>query len=135
MSVLKLSTIWNMTKVCQTQSLKLDRLTIIFINQIRDYAIHKLSTDASFSPIEKILVARAHRVGGWLNDAVTSLATCDPMPTLEDLASTLGWETVARIFWIRDKLPPKSETALRLRFTRDTLEMQSNARIARRHRV
>ena len=27
-SVLKLSTVWNMTKVCRTQSLELDRLTL-----------------------------------------------------------------------------------------------------------
>jgi len=44
-----------------------------------------------------------HRVGAWLDEGVTSLATCDIdlMPTLEDLA-TLGWETVARILWIRN---------------------------------
>ena len=56
------------------------------------------------SPIEKILLARAHRVGVWLEEAVKSLAVCNPMPTLKDLA-TLGWETVARILWIRDNFP------------------------------
>ena len=56
------------------------------------------------SPIEKILLARAHGVGTWLDEAINSLATCNPMPALEDLA-TLGWETVARILWIRDKFP------------------------------
>ena len=73
----------------------------IFINQIRQYAIHMLSTTVTLSPIEKILLARAHRVGAWLNGAVTSLTVCNPMPTLEDLAP-LGWDTVARILWIRD---------------------------------
>ena len=73
-----------------------------------------LSTTVTLSPIEKILLARAHRVGGWLDEALTNLATCNPVPSLEDL-STLGWETVARIFWIRDSLPPKSPNTLRFR--------------------
>jgi len=85
MSVLKLSTIWNMTK-------------------IRRYAIHKLSTDEMLSPIEKFLLARAHGVGAWLDEAVKGLVVCNSMPPFEDL-STLGWETVARILWIRDNFP------------------------------
>ena len=56
------------------------------------------------SPTEKILLARAHGVGAWLDEAVKSLAVCNPMPPLEDLA-TLGWETVARILWIRENFP------------------------------
>jgi len=84
-SVLKLSTIWNMTK-------------------IRNYAIHRLSTDVALSPVEKILLARAHKVATWLDEGVTSLTSGDPKPTLESLA-TLGWETAARILWIRDSSP------------------------------
>jgi hypothetical protein len=56
------------------------------------------------SPIEKILLARAHGVGAWLDEAVKSLVVCNTMPSLEDLA-TLGWETVARILWIRENFP------------------------------
>ena len=69
------------------------------------------------SPVEKILLARAHRVGAWLDEAVTNLTACKPadMPTLEDLA-TIGWETVARILWIRHK------EATTLFFRRDTIE-------------
>jgi hypothetical protein len=58
-----------------------------------------LSNDVALSSIEKLLLARAYRVAAWLEEAVTSLATCDLKPTLEDLA-TLGWETAARILWI-----------------------------------
>jgi len=94
-SVLKLSTIWNMTK-------------------IRQYAILRLSA-ASLSPIEKILLARAYKVSAWLDEAVTSLVTCNPMPALEDLA-TIGWETVARIYWIRD------DVRNTLRFRRDAIK-------------
>ena len=53
------------------------------------------------SPIEKTLLARVHGVSAWLDEAVSSLATCTPIPALGDLA-TLGWETVARILWIRN---------------------------------
>jgi len=97
-SALKLSTIWNMTK-------------------IRQYAIHWLSTNVTLSLIEKILLGRAHRVGAWLDEGVTSLATCDfnLSPTLEDLA-TLGWETAARIVWINNYL------RLPLRFRRDSIK-------------
>ena len=120
-SVLKLSTIWNMTKVCRTWSLWLDRLTLTFIDQIRQYAIHWLSTNVTLSPIEKIFLARAHTVGAWLNEGVTGLATCDPMPTLEDLA-VLGWETAARFFWMRCNFHPNSSSQYTLRFRRDAIK-------------
>jgi len=99
-SVLKLSTIWDMTK-------------------IRQCAIHWLSTNVTLSPIEKILLARAHRIGAWLEEAVTNLTVCKPadMPTLEDLA-TLGWETVARIFLIRNY----AATGTTIHFRRDTIK-------------
>ncbi|KIM37710.1 hypothetical protein M413DRAFT_254032 [Hebeloma cylindrosporum] len=84
-SVLKLSTIWNMEK-------------------IRAYAIHRLSTDFVLSPTEKIHLARAHKVAAWLDEGVTSLVSTDQKPTLADLA-TLGWETAAQILWIRDNSP------------------------------
>jgi len=75
--------------------------THIFIDQIREHAIYRLSADLMLSSIEKILLARAHKVSVWLEEAVNSLVACNPMPTLEDFA-TLGWETVARILWIRN---------------------------------
>ncbi|KAG5634006.1 hypothetical protein H0H81_003941 [Sphagnurus paluster] len=85
-SVLKLSVIWSMPK-------------------IRDYAIHWLSTDMVLSPIEKIVLARAHKVAVWLHEGVTSLVESnDETPTLKELAP-LGWETAAQILWIRNYLP------------------------------
>ena len=59
------------------------------LNQIRQRAISRLSTDLILSPIEKIHLARAHGVSAWLDEAVSSLATCNPIPALNDLA-TLG---------------------------------------------
>jgi hypothetical protein len=78
-----------------------------------------LSTDVMLSPIEKILLARAHRVDAWMYEAFTSLATCNPMPKLEDLA-TIGWEAVARILWIRDKFPLIAQNTLC--FRRDAIQ-------------
>jgi len=101
-SVLKFSTIWNMTK-------------------IRNYAIHRLSTDVTLSPVEKILLARAHKVATWLNEGVASLASGDPKPTLEGLA-TLGWETAARILWIRDNSNSSLIASNTLRFRADAIK-------------
>jgi len=102
-NVLKLSTIWNMTK-------------------IRQCAIHSLSTNITLSPIEKIVLARAYRVGAWLHEAVTSLATTnDPIPTPEDLATMIGWETVGRIFWVRDDAWTKRWHSSMLHFKRDAI--------------
>jgi len=98
-SVLKLSSIWIM-------------------NEIRQYAITRLSTDVVLSPIEKILLARAHRVPAWLEEAVTSLATSISKPTLDELA-ILGWETAARIVWIWYNSPKVLNT---LCFRRDAIK-------------
>ena len=70
------------------------------------------------SPVEKILLARAHRVVEWLDEAVIAfLKTHDAnMPTLEDLAP-LGWETVARILWMKHDF-----ARAKLFFRRDTVK-------------
>ena len=39
-----------------------------------------------------------------MEEGVNSLVTVDPKPTLDSLA-TLGWETAARILWIKDNIP------------------------------
>lgn len=54
------------------------------------------------SPIEKILLGRAYKVATWLHEGVTSLVTGDPGSTTLEKLATLGWETAARILWIRD---------------------------------
>jgi len=75
----------------------------LLTDQIRKYAIHKLSNDFVLSAWEKVHLARAHKVAAWLEEGVNSLASSEPKATLQDLA-TLGWETAARILWIRDHL-------------------------------
>ena len=77
------------------------------------------------SSIEKILLARAHRVGAWLDEGVTSLALShDTRPTLEELA-TLGWETAARILWIRDDSGSSLKASDTLHFTKDSIKCGS----------
>ena len=98
MSVLKLSTIWNMKKVRRTVEFSKAGRTDYLV-QIRQYAIHMLST-GTLSPIEKIFLARAYRVSAWLKEAITTLTKSDHKPAFKDLV-TLGWETAARILWIR----------------------------------
>ncbi|KIM38617.1 hypothetical protein M413DRAFT_239902 [Hebeloma cylindrosporum] len=98
-NVLKLSTIWNMEK-------------------IRTYAIHKLSTDFTLSPAEKILLARAHKVATWMYEGVSELVNSNPKPTIEELGA-FGWETAARILWIRDSFPPNLNI---LTFKRDDIK-------------
>ncbi|KAF8808883.1 hypothetical protein BYT27DRAFT_7029333, partial [Phlegmacium glaucopus] len=85
-SVLKLSTIWNM-------------------KQIREYAIDWLSTNGALAPIEKVQLARAHKVATWLEEGLTSLVDDVHRLTREELA-TLGWETSALILWIKYNSSP-----------------------------
>ena len=117
MSVLKLSTIWNMEKVCHgTSVVSLIAQSTISIDQIREHSIRRLSFDFTLSPIEKMHLARAHKVAIWMHEGVTGLVNGDHKPTLGDLA-TLGWETAARILWIRDNVPSNA-----LYFKRDDIK-------------
>ena len=93
----------------------------LILNQIRHYAIHWLSTNTTLSSMEKVLLGRAHRVGAWLNEGITSLTTCYPIPTLEDLAP-IGWKTVAQIFWIRDYLNTQNKQNNDHYFRRDAIK-------------
>lgn len=98
-------------------------INVRYHEQIRTYAIHRLSTGVALSPVEKVLLARTHRVTAWLVEGVTSLVllNSDPRPTLEDLA-TLGWETAARILWIRDNSSPSLHVPNTLCFIRDAIK-------------
>ncbi|KAF8814170.1 hypothetical protein BYT27DRAFT_6339898 [Phlegmacium glaucopus] len=100
-SVLKLSTIWRM-------------------KQIRKYAIHWLSTNGALAPIEKVQLARAHKVATWLEEGLTSLVDGVHRLTREELA-TLGWETSALILWIRDNSIPPNDGSTYLCFTKDMI--------------
>ncbi|KAH6885649.1 hypothetical protein BKA70DRAFT_1337499 [Coprinopsis sp. MPI-PUGE-AT-0042] len=76
-SVLNLSTRWDM-------------------KMIRKYAIHQLSTTFEMPPIEKILLARAHKVAKWLEEGLKSLVEGTPKE-IEELSALDCWETIARV--------------------------------------
>ncbi|KAF8808884.1 hypothetical protein BYT27DRAFT_7188391 [Phlegmacium glaucopus] len=101
-SVLKLSTIWNM-------------------KQIREYAIHWLSTNGALTPIEKIQLARAHKVATWLEEGLASLVNGVHKLTREELA-TLGWETSALILWIRDNSSPYPNDSTTIVLSKDMVK-------------
>ncbi|KAJ3519217.1 hypothetical protein NMY22_g13304 [Coprinellus aureogranulatus] len=80
-SVLKLSTLWDM-------------------QQVRLFAIEKLSTK-EIGVVEKIVLARRYNIPTWLIEGYTALITDWGSPsskvTIEDLGSALGWETAAKV--------------------------------------
>ncbi|KAH6883729.1 hypothetical protein BKA70DRAFT_1206288 [Coprinopsis sp. MPI-PUGE-AT-0042] len=76
-SVLNLATRWDM-------------------KMIRKYAIHQLSSTFEIPPVEKILLARAHKVAKWLEEGMTSLVEGTPKE-IEELSALNCWETNARI--------------------------------------
>ncbi|TFK23376.1 hypothetical protein FA15DRAFT_467400 [Coprinopsis marcescibilis] len=90
MGVLKLSTIWNMSS-------------------IRQYAISRISQiEPSIPDIEKIRLARTHRVGRWLEEGVNGLIASSTV-TLSQL-EPLGWKTAAIICHIRESSSNKART-------------------------
>ena len=55
-------------------------INVRYHEQIRTYAIHRLSTGVALSPVEKVLLARTHRVTAWLVEGVTSLVLLNSDP-------------------------------------------------------
>ncbi|EAU90792.2 hypothetical protein CC1G_09269 [Coprinopsis cinerea okayama7 len=86
-SVLKLSTAWEMTKA---------RLI-----QVREMAIKRLSL-LQVTPIEKIQLGREHRVSCWFLDGMKALATeisrdSEGGISVDSIAAQIGWEAAARV--------------------------------------
>ncbi|KAH6906479.1 hypothetical protein BKA70DRAFT_409548 [Coprinopsis sp. MPI-PUGE-AT-0042] len=86
-SILKLASAWEMEK-------------------IRSLAISKLAW-VGLTSMEKIRLGREYRVANWFSEGVSELALSRDMTasySIDDLAQTLGWETAARILWIRTSM-------------------------------
>lgn len=79
-----------------------------------------MSTEEVCTCIEKIQLAREHKVAKWLEEGLISLVNGDYRLTRADL-STLGWETSALIFWIRDNSIPSLNNSP-YRFTKDMIQ-------------
>ncbi|KAH6908561.1 hypothetical protein BKA70DRAFT_1280195 [Coprinopsis sp. MPI-PUGE-AT-0042] len=95
-SVLKLSTIWQMDK-------------------IRKLAIEKLSI-MNMLPLEKIVMAREYNVSKWLSEGASALVETLDTFKIEDIAQTIGWETTARIYAVHSAAQ-KSEFDQKLKET------------------
>jgi len=61
-------------------------------------------------------LGRAHKIAAWMDEGVTGLVNDNYKPTLADLA-VLGWETAARILWIKDNILSNT-----LSFRRDDIQ-------------
>jgi ribosomal protein L37E len=68
------------------------------IIQIREYAIKNLSK-LSLSSVEKVALARAHKVSKWLKEGLTEILAESPIPPLDELEK-LGLKTACRLLWI-----------------------------------
>ncbi|RXW11415.1 hypothetical protein EST38_g14441 [Candolleomyces aberdarensis] len=98
--VLNLSTRWQMKK-------------------IRDHAINNLSK-ISLSPVEKVVLARAHEVAKWLKEGLSEIVTENPVQALDEL-ETLGLKTACRLLWIRDQTASRKVNAQELTVTLGSL--------------
>ena len=89
------------------------------MDQIREYAIHRLSIEGVLTAIEKIQLARAYRVANWMEEGVINLINGGHRLTRADL-TTLGWETSALILWMKDTMSFLNSSPLR--FTPDMIQ-------------
>jgi hypothetical protein len=69
--------------------------------QAREHAIDNLSK-ISLSPVEKVVLARAHKVAKWLREGLTEIVGENPIRPLDELKA-LGSETVCSLLWIREQ--------------------------------
>lgn len=82
-AVLKLATMWS-------------------FKDIRKLAISEL-TEQSVEPVEKVLLARACSVPGWLRAGYNTLARRPDVLSLEE-AERIGYRTAVRLFHVREQI-------------------------------
>jgi hypothetical protein len=73
--------------------------------QVRKMSISHLSK-LPVPPTEKIMLGREYEVAEWFMQGVKTIASARPVDKypIEDLAKELGWETVAKILWVRGEM-------------------------------
>ncbi|KAH6906458.1 hypothetical protein BKA70DRAFT_1287686 [Coprinopsis sp. MPI-PUGE-AT-0042] len=85
-SVLKLSSIWEMDKL---KKMSIDHLSKLPVPEV-----------------EKVKLGREHQVMHWVSEGVKAIASAgsiDAYP-MSDMVEKLGWEASAKILWIRGKM-------------------------------
>lgn len=57
-------------------------------------------------PIEKIKLGREYEVTEWFLEGIEAIASARPVDQypVDDLAKELGWETTAKILWVRGEM-------------------------------
>ncbi|KAJ2924442.1 hypothetical protein H1R20_g12645, partial [Candolleomyces eurysporus] len=78
----------------------LDLSTRWQMKMMREYAITKLS-NLSLSSVEKVTLARAHKVAKWLKEGLSEIVTQEETLEPDELKSYLGLETAFRLVWIQ----------------------------------
>jgi hypothetical protein len=81
--------------------------------QVRKLAIDKLS-EMEISATEKIQLGREYRVAQWFSEGIHEIASVADISAypVEDLAQAVGWETAARLLWVRNRSSAMSEDVL-----------------------
>ncbi|RXW13995.1 hypothetical protein EST38_g11858 [Candolleomyces aberdarensis] len=71
------------------------------MKEIRKHAINELSK-MSLGPLEKVVLARAHKVGKWLEEGLNEIVVERPVRCPEELKSQLGLETAFLLIFMMD---------------------------------
>ena len=69
---------------------------------MREFAIDKISS-LSLSPVEKVTLARDHKVAKWLKEGLNEIVTQEEILEPDELKSYLGLETAFRLVWIQNQ--------------------------------
>ncbi|RXW11801.1 hypothetical protein EST38_g14054 [Candolleomyces aberdarensis] len=72
------------------------------MDMMREFAIAKLS-NLSLSPVEKVTLARDHKVAKWLQEGLNEILTQEDTLEPVELKSHLGLETAFRLVWIQNQ--------------------------------
>jgi hypothetical protein len=112
--VLNLSTRWQVNMVRRSPSYRPilpvtehhDRISL-YIGQLRDLAITTLSA-LSLTPVEKVTLARAHKVAKWLKEGLSEILVQEETLQPDELEAHLGLRTAFHLVWIRNQLSAKA---------------------------
>jgi len=99
-------------------------LQLSFLRRLRTFAISLLSNEhvSEWTAVEKIQLARAHKVSKWFKEGLDALVSGQEQMTCADL-QPLGAETMAIIFLLKeqaggDKVKSESSGTLRTKDVR-----------------
>jgi hypothetical protein len=117
-SVLKLSAMWQMDRLRKIVVEKMSKLTVTVtaeewvavldmsvlhqLSDARALAIERLSRPGNIAGVDKILLARKHKIESWLWDGYQEVVIRDQCFSDEE-EDRLGWKTVSKLYRVRDR--------------------------------